>query len=354
MSNHDKISDLYNKFKDNKGTWEDYSNFLKINNNNLENFFNITQKLKRENFGNIIRVYIPNKRFPPISITGNECELHCEHCNEKYLSGMTHIINNKELEDFLMQHYKKGGIGALISGGCLQDGSVPLLKFLDTIKKVKAKTNLIINTHTGLLNEETAKKLAEANVDIISFDVNMDSEVIKNIYHLNKDLRDYKETFNLLKINNLNIVPHICVGLHYGEIHKELDSLKFIKESGMDPSLIVLIALIPPKNSQIEFKTPNQYDIAKIITLIRIIFPKTEISLGCMRPRGKIREEIEKYAIKAGITRIEIPLKRTYKWILKQYPKIDIKFFSACCSIPKESEKRAIMTKSDLKRYLGS
>ncbi|MBY9005414.1 MAG: radical SAM protein [Candidatus Lokiarchaeota archaeon] len=348
-----KILDLIDKFKNNTANWMDYSEFLNIQNKDLESFFDIAQKIKKENFGNVLKIYIPNKRFPPISITGNKCDLHCEHCNKKYLNGMKPIVNNQDLERFLIDHYEKGGIGALISGGCLPDGSVPLLGFLDTIRNVKDRTELILNVHTGLLNEETAKKLKEAKVDIISFDINVDPEVIQNIYHLNKDLTDYKKAINILKKNNLNIVPHICFGLHYGTLNKELDSLKLIKETQMNPSLIVLIVLIPPKGSKLSFKIPNPYDIAKLITLMRIIFPKAEISLGCMRPKGKIREEIEKYAIKAGITRIEIPLKHTYKWILEEYPKIDLRFFSACCSIPKKFEEKARMNKLDLKRYLG-
>ncbi len=347
-----KVNTLLKKFQNNACSWEDYLKFLELDNNEeLEAFFKFAQELKKVHFGDILKIYIPNKRFPPISITGNKCELHCEHCNEKYLNGMHHIINKVELENYLIQHYKNGGIGALISGGCLLDGSVPLLGFLDALKNVKNKTDLILNIHTGLLNNETAKQLANINADIISFDINMDTEIIKEIYHLNKDINDYKEAIRLLKKNNLNIVPHICVGLYYGELHKELNSIKFIKESKINPSLIVLIVLIPPKESKKHFKTPNPYDIAKVITIIRTVFPKSEISLGCMRPRDKIRKRIEKFAIKAGITRIELPLRQTYEWVMKKFSRINIEFYSACCAIPQEYEKKAKMSKSEIKKY---
>jgi uncharacterized radical SAM superfamily protein len=151
----------------------------------------------------------------------------------------------------------------------------------------------------------------------------------------------------------LNIVPHICIGLYYGEIHKELDSIKFILDSGINPSLIVLIALIPPKKSKTKFKTPKPIDIAKIITIVRILFPHTEISLGCMRPRGSIKVDIEKYAIKGGINRIEIPSIKTLKWLKKENPNIKLKFYSACCAIPQEHENLAKSKDSDIKRYLN-
>ena len=286
-------------------------------------------------------------------MTGGNCALKCEHCDKKYLNGMKPLLTNDELETFLMDLYKNGGLGVLLSGGCELDGSVPLLGFLDTIKKVKDQTDLIINTHTGLLDEETAKKLGEGGVDIISFDINMDEKIISDIYHLNKNLDDYKRAVNLLKKNNLNIVPHICIGLYYGKLHKELDSIRFIKESGINPSLIVLIALIPPKRENSKFKRPTPIDIGKIITVIRFVFPNTEISLGCMRPRGDIKIEIEKLAIEAGITRIEIPSPKTLKWVQDIDSNITFKFFSACCAIPKKFETKAKSDDADIKRYLN-
>ena len=342
---------LIEKLKTDSISWEDFSTFLELKSEDLDELFTLTQEITCRNFGNVLKIYIPTMRFPAISITGSECALECEHCNKKYLKGMKQILTNKELEQFLMKLSKKRGVGALISGGSMIDGSVPLLKFLDTIKKVKIETNLIINTHTGLLNEETAKKLTDANVDIVSFDINMDEEVVRNIYHLDIELSEYKKAIDLLKKYQLNIVPHICIGLHYGKLNKELMSIKFIKETKIDPSLIVIIVLIPPKDSKIKFELPKPEDIAKVIAVIRVAFPKTEISLGCMRPRGKIKTEIEKAAIKAGITRIEIPSKETLTWLKNYNPKIQFKFFSACCAIPNKFEELAESKKSDIKRY---
>jgi uncharacterized radical SAM superfamily protein len=347
-----EIEKLLNSIKFGNAKWSDFSDFLKLSKDEIEPFFDIAYKLTKQNFNNTLKIYNPTNKFPALSITGDMCSLHCEHCNEKYLKGMKPILNNHDLELFLMNHYKNGGVGALISGGCETDGSVPLIKFLDTIKKVKHQTNLIINTHTGLLHEPTAQKLAEAGVDIVSFDINLDEEIVREIYHLDKNLTDYKKAIILLKRYNLNVVPHICIGLYYGKLHKELESIKFILESEINPSLIVLIALIPPKNS-IKFETPRALDIAKIVAVIRFLFPHTEISLGCMRPRGSIKIELEKYAIKAGITRIEIPSKKTLKWLKKENPQIKLKFFSACCAIPEKYEKFAISKYSDIKRYLN-
>jgi len=348
-----KVQELLEKIESGNAIWPDYSQFINIGYKELEPFLVLAQNITKKNFGNLLKIYNPTKRFPAISITGSECALECEHCNKKYLKGMKQVVDNRNLEQILIFLSKNNGVGALISGGSRHDGSVPILNFLDTIKKVKKETNLIINTHTGLLDQETAKKLADANVDIVSFDVNMDEEVIRNIYHLDIELSEYSRAIDLLKKYKLNIVPHICVGLHYGKLKKELDSIKFIKETEINPSLIVVIVLIPPKNSKIKFDTPKPEDIAKIIALLRFIFPKTEISLGCMRPRGNIKSKVEKYAIKAGITRIEIPSKASLQWLKNNNPEIQFKFFSACCAIPEKYENLAKSNKLEIKRYIN-
>jgi uncharacterized radical SAM superfamily protein len=72
-----------------------------------------------------------------------------------------------------------------------------------------------------------------------------------------------------------------------------------------------------------------------------------------MRPRGKMKNIIEKVAIKAGITRIELPSKETMIWLKKYNPEIKFKFFSACCAIPIKFEKLAESKNSDIKRYLN-
>ena len=262
------VQELEKKIKSGNASWSDFSEFLKLESADLEPFLNLAQYMTHTNFGNILKIYNPTKKFPAISITGSDCALNCEHCNKKYLKGMKPIVESKELEDFLLDLYNNKGIGALISGGSGLDGSVPLLKFLNAIRKVKKETSLIINTHTGLLDEATAKKLTEANVDIVSFDINMDKDVVRDIYHLNIELDEYKKAIELLNRYNLNIVPHICVGLYYGRLHKELDTLKFIKETLVNPSLIVVIVLIPPKKSRLKFEIPQPEFIAKVIALL--------------------------------------------------------------------------------------
>ena len=344
-----KIEDIILKIKEGSILWSDFDNL--INQKELDEFLRHSYTLKKKNFGNNLKIYIPNKKFPAVSITGSYCALNCEHCNKKYLSGMKGITKQEDLYCYLEDLHKREGVGALISGGCDPEGAVPLNDYLDVIKEIKQKTNLIINTHTGLISKETAEKLGKSRVDIVSFDVNIDEDIIKEIYHLDKNVNDYTRAIELLQRYEINLVPHICIGLYYGTIKKELATIQFIKKSIKEPSLIVFIALIPPKHSISKFKIPAPEEISKIIATARVIFPNTELSLGCMRPRGKIKVKLEKLAIKAGINRIEIPSRKTLDWVRNFDPKINFQFFSACCAIPSKYEKIAKSKLDDLRIY---
>ena len=343
-----EVKEIVLKIKKGTVSWLDLENLTQ---NHYEEFLKYAYNLKKQFFGNELKIYIPNQKFPAISITGSECALNCEHCNKKYLESMRAITNPSDLKHYLKDLYENNGVGALISGGCDPNGAVPLDDYLDVIKEIKEDTNLIINTHTGLINKNTAEKLTESKIDIVSFDVNVDEDIINDIYHLKKKVKDYKIAIELLQQHDLNIVPHVCIGLFYGKVKKELETINFIKQTFKEPNLIVIIALIPPKVSVSQFEMPSPENISKLIATTRILFPKTEISLGCMRPRGNIKSKLEKLAIKAGIHRIEIPSRKSLKWIMEYDPSINFQFFSACCAIPPKYEEIARSKVSDLKVY---
>ena len=95
------VEDLLNRIKYGNASWSDYSEFLNLESEYLEPFFKLAQSITKRNFGNLLKIYNPTKKFPAISITGSECALNCEHCNKKYLKGMKQIIENRDLEQFL-------------------------------------------------------------------------------------------------------------------------------------------------------------------------------------------------------------------------------------------------------------
>jgi uncharacterized radical SAM superfamily protein len=289
----------------------------------------LINEIVEKNFQNEANIFIPGKFFPALSVTGDSCDLHCEHCNISYLSHMKDVSSERNLRDALDSLVRNGAGGCLISGGCDESGKVPVLNFLDILIEYKKKTQLIFNFHIGLLNEEEIKRLALIPPDVVSFDFTLDEEIITDIYHLNKNSGDYISCLDTLLKHNIRVVPHITIGLNLGSIKKEIEALKLLSKYSFD--LIVFLILIPPNNKD-QFTEPKPKEISKVFTAARLLFPNTELSLGCMRPRGTIRKEIEDAAINAGINRFEIPLNRSIKQLKEKGRKIN-KFYS-CCAIP--------------------
>ena len=279
----------------------------------------------------ILKTYYPYPSFPPVSVSGGECRLKCRHCNSIYLKGMTRAETPEKLIKVCKKLDENDAIGVLLSGGYNEDGGLlNLERMLPAIKKIKKKTKLIINIHPGFVDKKTACNL---DVDFASLEI-PSNFMIKNVFRLNKTTNDYVETYYNLKNAGIDVVPHICV--YSGDEHKLLENIEKL-------SAIVVIVFTPTKNTPMQNeKTPAPERVGNAIKNIKKMFPETEISLGCMRPRnGRIREDIEIEALKSGASRIELPSKKTIEYA-KQHG-YEIKRFDACCALPKRFEERALV-----------
>ena len=289
--------------------------------------------------GREMRFYYPHPRFPAVSITGEWCALRCKHCMGKYLKGMTPIKSPEKLKEFSIRLEEGDGVGILVSGGCTPDGRVPLERFYDALRWIKRHTELIINVHTGLVDERRADEVASTGIDIASVDVVGSDETIRRVYGLRATVEDYRKTLNSLMETSIPaVVPHLCVGLDYGRILGEAKALEIIWEA--QPRQMVILALIPtPGTPMEEVRPPPPRDVAKVATLARLLMPETSISLGCMRPRAE-RESLETLCLKAGADRMVLPSRATRSWAESQ----DLKILEldGCCSIPEKLEARAL------------
>jgi uncharacterized radical SAM superfamily protein len=127
----------------------------------------------------------------------------------------------------------------------------------------------------------------------------------------------------------LPFVPHVIVGLHYGKLKGELHALQMI--SRYKPSALVIIAFMPIHGTAMaQVEPPKPLDIARVLAAARVMFPKTPLALGCMRPKGKHRAETDVLAVKAGVDAIAFPAEEAIKFAEKQGFKIS--FSSYCCS----------------------
>jgi len=267
--------------------------------------------------------------FPTISVTGRGCALRCKHCGGKVLETMYPATTPAKLLKLCERLKRNGALGCLISGGCLPEGSVPLEKFVDVIGKVKRELGLTVFVHTGIIDSETAKKLRNVGVDAALIDIIGSDNTIREIYNLNVAVKDYEDSLKALQEAGIVFVPHVIVGLHYGKLNGEFQALEMI--SRYKPSALVIIALMPIHETEMErVEPPRPMDIAKVITVARLMFPKTPLVLGCMRPKGEHRAITDILAIKAGVNAIAFPTEEAIKFAENQGHSIS--FSSLCCS----------------------
>ncbi|MEM3873719.1 MAG: radical SAM protein [Candidatus Bathyarchaeia archaeon] len=269
------------------------------------------------------------KGFPTISVTGKGCTLNCKHCGGKVLQTMHPATTPTELYNLCQKLKEDGAVGCLISGGCLPDGSVPLERFTEAIRRVKADFGLTIFAHVGIVDNAKALRLREAGVDAALIDIIGADETIREIYNLDVTVRDYENALKALSQSGLCFVPHVIVGLQHGRLRGELYALQMI--SKYKPSAMVIIAFTPIRGTIMEnVKPPEPLEIAKVLATARVMFPKTPIALGCMRPKGKHRAETDVLAIKAGVDAIAFPSEEAIKYAETQG--YGISFSSLCCA----------------------
>lgn len=269
------------------------------------------------------------KEFPTISVTGKGCALKCKHCGGKVLETMHPATTPEDLYSLCGKLKAEGALGCLISGGCLPDGSVPLDRFVEAIKRVKADFGLTIFAHVGVVGFERALKLKEAGVDAALIDILGADETVKEIYNLNLTVESYENALKALSQAGLPFVPHVIVGLHYGRLKGEFNALQMI--SRYKPSALVVIAFMPIHGTAMaHVEPPKPLDVARVLAVARSMFPETPIALGCMRPKGKHRAETDILAIKAGVDAIAFPSEEAIEFVVKRG--FEIVFSSYCCS----------------------
>lgn len=303
------------------------------------------------NFGKKIRFYAPSfiyyktgyfrsspTAFPSISVTGSSCALNCKHCNAKVLNTMFPVSTPRELFNLCARLRKRGAIGCLISGGCLPDGSVPLGRFVGSIARIKRDLGLKIVVHTGIIDTPTARRLKEAEIDAALIDIIGSNETIQEIYQLDVRVEDYDRSLEALNESKIPFVPHVLVGLHFGELKGEFHALKMI--SKYSPSAVIVIAFMPIRGTPMEkVDPPAPENIASVLAAARLVMPRVPLVLGCMRPKGKHRSSTDKLAVMMGTNAIAYPTKEAIQ--MAESLGLEITFSSLCCSQIYEDVKLA-------------
>jgi uncharacterized radical SAM superfamily protein len=300
------------------------------------------QRASWENFGKKIRFYAPSfayyktehycsspTAFPSISVTGSSCALKCRHCGGIVLNTMYPATTPHQLLTLCKELKDQGAVGVLISGGCQPDGSVPLNRFVNAIAQIKKEFGLIIVVHTGVISEESAQELRDAGVDAALIDIIGSDETIREIYQLDAKVADYDRSLANLSNAGVPLVPHVLVGLHYGKLRGELQALKMIMK--YNPSAVIIISFIPIYGTEMEnIQPPAPMDVGRVVLAARLMMPKTPLVLGCMRPKGRHKNETDMLAVKAGVNAIAFPAEVAVAFTERMG--YQVTYSSLCCS----------------------
>ena len=251
-------------------------------------------KVRENNFSPSIYFSYPSQT-QAISVTGANCKLNCGHCGGHYLKHMKDIAQLSSGDELKAR-------SLLISGGCTSEGKVPIgehIKQLTVLKKGKK-----LNLHVGLVNEEDIEEIARI-ADKISFDFVGDDETIREVFGIEGRVQDYADSYKKLR-KKCQVIPHICIGLHGGEIKGEYHALELLHDIGVDG--LTFIIFTPTKNTRYETHLPPAIkDVVEILVTARKKFPRVPIHLGCMRPGGSYRRELDPWAVLGGVNSIVNP-----------------------------------------------
>lgn len=294
--------------------------------------------VSRAHFGHSLSLHIPGMfvvngrrgKYRAVSITGDDCELDCEHCKGSLLKTMAHALTPEELIRIGRETEARGDVGMLVTGGCDRFGRLPWDRFLPAIAQLKSTTNLKISVHAGQTDRETALDLKSAGVDQALVDVLGDDPTARDVYHLPDGVDTIRRTMESLLDVGLDVVPHILFGIRYGRESGERHALGMLKDYGV--KRYVVVVLMPTKGTPMaSVRPPSAETVAGFIAEARLEMPGAFASLGCARPRGRYRRDLDVLAVRAGVNAIALPSDQA----VAEAERLGLKteFHGTCCSL---------------------
>lgn len=275
-------------------------------------------EVRCQNFPPVVQFDLP-RQTTVVSLTGDKCSLNCAHCGGHYLKKMTPI------EQAMAAVKAKRSTSCLISGGCNHGGSLDFGHHLDQIGKLK-EAGRKLNMHVGLVSDSDMDRIARL-ADCVSFDFVVDDDTIKEVYGLECTGKDYIETYRKLR-NVVKVLPHVCIGLKGGEIKGEYAALDKLQELGTEG--LVFIVFTPTPGTRYTDRKPTPFpEVVRLLAMARIDFPSIPIHLGCMRPKGRLRAEIDYYAIECGVNKLVNPTGQAIKRAGELG--LEIRYGEECC-----------------------
>lgn len=278
--------------------------------------------------------------WPAVSITGGECSLKCDHCKAKILDPMIPAKTPEALWRVVNEQIEGGAQGMLLTGGSNHRNEVEYDAFYPILRRIKdVFPGFRIALHTALVDMDGARRMEDCGIDAAMMDVIGAQDTITQVYHLKRTVDDFERTLEYLVSTSLKVVPHIVLGLHYGTLLGEWNALEIIRRHR--PSAVVLVVVMPfyaPKNRP--FATPASAEVGQFFMDAREALPDTPLLLGCARPAGRTKTEIDSYAVLAGLNGIAHPADGMVELAARLGR--DVRVTPACCSIAVGDEVLAL------------
>ncbi|MCP3927767.1 MAG: radical SAM protein [Bacteroidetes bacterium] len=300
--------------------------------------------IRQANFPDEIKFFVPGLKsfsipefkqknprlFLPISLTGTGCALDCDHCNKKILEPMIPLPSNAGLFEMSKKLAEGGTKSLLISGGSKKSGEVPFMKHIKDLKRIKAELGMKIIMHTGIIRDEaTAAGLKDAGVDGIAMDIIGSDETIRQVYHMDATVEDFDFTLEILTKYELSLRPHIILGLHYGKFLGEYNALDMIAKY---PVHALILVILTPLHDTAMFgvEPPAPEEVEEFFQNARMKLPDTNIMIGCSRPFGEYKKQVDRAAVDAGLNGIAYPAEGIVGY--SKQKGLEAKFFENSCS----------------------
>jgi uncharacterized radical SAM superfamily protein len=300
--------------------------------------------LRQANFADTIEFYAPGlkrwetpewkpsnpRRFLPVPVTGSDCALSCDHCQAKVLEGMISVKAGEDLFDLAASLRRQGSEGLLVSGGSTRAGGVPMLGHLKHVPRIKEELGMKVIAHSGVVSPQLAEGLAEAGVDGVMLDIIGADETIHDVYHLDLTTEDFERSLALLADRGLRIIPHIVCGLHYGTFLGEYRALEMIRRYPV--STLIIVVLVPLVGTPMaHLPPPPVEDVVAFFAEARAAMPTTKVNLGCARPLGPMKRELDEAAIDHGLNGIAYPADGAIAYARSRG--LEPKLYEYCCSL---------------------
>lgn len=245
--------------------------------------------------------------WPAVSVTGGDCELLCDHCRAKILEPMIPARTPEALWRVVNDQVAAGARGMLLTGGSNHRNEVEYGPFYPVVRRIKDRfPGFRVAVHAALVDADAARRMEDAGIDVAMMDVIGAQDTIARVYHLKREVGEFEAGLAALTATSMRVVPHIVIGLHYGRMLGEWRALEMLQRHV--PDAVVLVVVMPFYAGDARpFEVPGSAETGAFMADAREALPGIPLLLGCARPAGRAKSEIDAYAVMAGLDGIAHP-----------------------------------------------